>query len=171
MGASIRGRWRYWAAGKSSTVVNVKLPRIGGSYRTAPELIGDTVTSYRSRRRFVSNSMIVCVWPGALHTNPNDLTATYQPPKRRFEPRMVRWERLDTNNPTVGIDRCCHMLIGMGIHTTNNHPYHRHDRPLLSPKAEGAVHAHGTAERTQPSRAIASTGDPPAGEGVQHQPE
>ena len=39
------------------------------------------------------------------------------------------------------------MSIGVGVHTTNNVPYHRHDRPFLSLQGEGVAHATGTAER------------------------
>jgi hypothetical protein len=37
---------------------------------------------------------------------------------------MIRWERLDPQHTTIGIDHSRYMLIGVGIHTTNNHPYH-----------------------------------------------
>ena len=30
----------------------------------------------------------------------------------------------DPQHATIRIDRCCYMLIGVGIHTTNNTPYH-----------------------------------------------
>ena len=62
--------------------------------------------------------------PGALNTHHLDLTMRGEPPEQRFEPSMVSWERLDSECPTIGIDHSRYMLIGVGIHTTNNHPYH-----------------------------------------------
>jgi len=62
--------------------------------------------------------------PGALNTNPADLTIRREPPKQRFETGTVSGERLDPQHATIGIDRCNHMGISVGIHTTNNHPYH-----------------------------------------------
>jgi hypothetical protein len=61
---------------------------------------------------------------GTLNTHHLDLTIRSEPPEQRFEPSMVGWERLDPEYPAIGIDRCRYMGIGVGIHTTNNHPYH-----------------------------------------------
>jgi hypothetical protein len=60
----------------------------------------------------------------ALNTNHPDLAMRHEPPKQRFETSMVRWERLDPQHTTIGIHHSRYMLIGMSIHTTNNHPYH-----------------------------------------------
>jgi hypothetical protein len=61
---------------------------------------------------------------GALNTNTIDLTIRCEPSKKFFEAGLVSGERLDPEYPPIGIDRCSHMLICVGIHTTNNHPYH-----------------------------------------------
>jgi hypothetical protein len=84
--------------------------------------------------------------PGALHTDQGDRTEADQPAEQIFEAGFVGGKRLDTKQPTVGIDHRCHMGISVGIHTTNNVPYHQHDRPFLSLRAKGWHALAGTAD-------------------------
>jgi hypothetical protein len=67
---------------------------------------------------------------GALNTDTVDLTIRREPPEQRFTSGMIRWEWLDSQHTTIGIDHSRYMGIGVGIHTTNNHPYHWHGRPF-----------------------------------------
>jgi hypothetical protein len=48
----------------------------------------------------------------------------HEPPDKFLETGMVSGERLDPQHATIDIDHSSHMGIGVGIHTTNNHPYH-----------------------------------------------
>jgi hypothetical protein len=62
--------------------------------------------------------------PGALNPNPIDLTVRHKPHDKSLETRLVGGERLDPQHVTIGIHYSAYMLIGVSIHTTNNHPYH-----------------------------------------------
>ena len=47
-----------------------------------------------------------------------------------LEAGLIGRKRLDTQQATVVIDLGGDMEIGVGVHTPNNAPYHRHQLPL-----------------------------------------
>jgi hypothetical protein len=60
----------------------------------------------------------------ALHPDTDHRTESCEPASQTPITGSIRWERLDSQHGTVGIHSCSYVHIGVGIHTTNNTPYH-----------------------------------------------
>ena len=106
--------------------------------------------------------------PGPFHANTFNITVGDEPAEESFVAGYVSRERLCSEYPAVVVYSCCNVLICVGIHTTLDHPYHRHDRPFQLEGRRGVTRHRDRRNGPNPAGISSSTGDPPPNRGVQH---